>query len=64
MKKILFFTLIASVALVSSCLDRTEVQTAETDDLTLELVFGAPQTRADGDINPEDQINSVDFFFD
>lgn len=63
MKKLLFFTLIASVALVSSCLDRTEVQTAETDDLTLELVFGAPQTRADGDINPEDQINSVDFFF-
>ena len=63
MKKILYFALIATMALVSSCLDRTEIQTLEDGDLTLDLVFSAPQTRSTAGTEVEDAITSVDFFF-
>ena len=64
MKKILYFALIALMAIVSSCLDRAEIQTYDEGDLTLDLVFGTPQTRSTTvGTDAENAIKSVDYFF-
>ena len=66
MKKIWLFAAIAVlVATVSSCLDRTEIQVpTEEDGLTLNLVFGEPETRTTTDGTPrENAVTSVDLFF-
>lgn len=64
MKKILYFASFLTIALVSSCLDRTEVPAPGGDTLTIDLTYDALQTRSTTPgTEAENAVTSVDYFF-